>query len=93
MFFSSNLQIELGFTNVTKNTACTGKLVNNIGLKKFRDRVFTTKKIYNFSSENATTILAFLQYLSQICLSLILVACEKVPIYGNLKFTLTESYN
>ena len=89
MFFSSSLQIELGFTNVTNNTACTSKLINNIGLKKFRDRVFTTEKIYNFNSENATTILAFLQYLSQICLSLILVACEKVLIYGNLKFTLT----
>ena len=38
------------------------------------------KNLPIFNGENATTILGFLQYLSQICLSLILVAL------GNSKF-------
>ena len=62
----------LGFTNVTDITACTSKLVNHIGLQKFRERVFTIEKTSNFNSENITTILLFLQYLSEICLSFIL---------------------
>ena len=35
----------------------------------------------------ATTILVFLKHLSKVCLSLILVAFENAPIYGNLKYT------
>ena len=36
----------------------------------------------------------FLQYLSQICLSLILVAFEEiVPIYGNLKYAFLLLFN
>ena len=66
MLFNSCLQVALGFTNVTNITACTNKLVNDIGLKKFGDRVFTTEKLPIFNGENATTILVLLQYLSQI---------------------------
>ena len=87
MFFSYSLKVVLGFANVTSTTACTKKLVNNIGLEKLRDGVFTTEKTFNFNDEKATTILEFLQYLSQICLSLILVAFEKAPIFGHLKYT------
>ena len=45
------------------------------------------KKLPIFYGENATAVLVFLQYLSQICSRLILVACEKAPLCGNLKYT------
>ena len=48
MFFNSSLQVALGFANATSIAACTSKLVDNIGLKKFGDRVFTTEKASNF---------------------------------------------
>ena len=48
MFLNSSLQVALGFTNVTCITGCASKLVNNMGLKKFRDRVFTTEKNVQF---------------------------------------------
>ena len=85
MFLNSSLKVALGSANVTGITVCTSKLVNNIGLKKFRD--LQLKKLPIFNGENATTILVFLQYLSQIYLSLSLVVFEKVPVYGNLKYT------
>ena len=77
MFFNSSLYVAPGLANVT----------SIIVLKKFRDRIFTTEKLPIFNGENATIILGFLHYLSQICLSLVLVAFEKVPIFGNLKYT------
>ena len=59
MFFSSSLLVVFGFANVTRITACTSKLVNNIGLRKFRGTVFVTEKTSNFYIENVTTILVF----------------------------------
>ena len=89
MFFDSNLQVALGFASVTSITACTNKLVNKIGLKKFRRDSLQLKKLPIFNGKNATTILVFLQYLSQ---SLILVAFEKVPTYSNLEYILFYYY-
>ena len=86
MFFSSSLQVALGFASVTSITACKGNLIYNIGLKKSRDRAFTTEKTSNFNGKITTTILVFLKHLSQICLSLILIESEKVPINDNLNF-------
>ena len=48
MFFNSSLQVTLGFANITSIVVCTSKLVNNIGLKKFRDRVFTSQETSSF---------------------------------------------
>ena len=70
MFFNLSLQVVLRFAIVARIIACTYKFVNNIGLKKFTDRVC--------NDENATTILVFLQYFSQICLTLNLAAFENV---------------
>ena len=63
MLFNASLQLGPDFANVTRIGTCTGKLVNNIALKIFTDRVLHLKK---FSGENSTTILMFLHYLSQI---------------------------
>ena len=68
MFFSLSLQVVLRFAIVASIIPCTYKFVNKIGLKKFTDRVC--------NDENATTILLFLQYFSQICLTLNLAAFE-----------------
>ena len=80
MFFNFSLQVVFGFANVTNITTFTGKFVKIIVIE-----FLELKKLSIFNGENSSTILAFLQYLSQICLSLILVAFEKVSIYGNLK--------
>ena len=48
MLFSFSLQVLLGFVNVTSIAASIGKSVNNVGLRKFRDRVFRTEKTSNF---------------------------------------------
>ena len=77
MFLSSSIRGVFDFANVTQMTASKIKLVNNIRLKKFRDRIFATKKLQIFNSGKTTTILLFLQY-SKICLSLFLVALESV---------------
>ena len=61
-----------------------------MGLKKFRNlykKFLQLKKPAIIKGENVTTIFAFLKYLSQIYLSLILAALEKVPMCGNLKYT------
>ena len=48
MFFSSRFQVVLAVTNITSIRAGLGKLVNNIGLKKFRSRISATEKTSNF---------------------------------------------
>ena len=48
MFFSSRFQVVLAVTNITSIRAGLGKLVNNIGLKKFRRRISATEKTSNF---------------------------------------------
>ena len=50
MFFNYSLQVAPGFANVTSITVCTGKLVNNMGLKKVRDGVFTVLVLHDVCS-------------------------------------------
>ena len=47
MYFSSRFQVVLAVTNITSIRAGLGKLVNNIGLKKF-SRISATEKTSNF---------------------------------------------
>ena len=48
VFFNSNFQVMLGFANLTSITASIGKLPNNVGLRKFKHKVFRTEKTSNF---------------------------------------------
>ena len=48
MFYNSSLQVTLGFANITSIIVCTSKLVNNVELKKFRNRVFTSQETSSF---------------------------------------------
>ena len=71
MLVNPSVLIALSLTNIAGFISYTSKLINDIGLKKFREGVLTLGKLLSFKGENAMLMSMFSQKRSQICLYLI----------------------
>ena len=56
MLLNPSVQMAFSLTNITGFTSCTSKIINGIGLKRFRYGVLTTEKLLSFNDENAILI-------------------------------------